>query len=156
MECGVTSVINNTTLPSAEELGRCRAGGRPLSAPQSQGVCWRNWPTRAAAEARAARHDAALAWLCQAHSFVDASEGIQGLFYRGASDCERVAPSSDTKRRQRPRAMLVLYELCVTDALGAKSPSTRRTLIARAATRRLDAGFVAMQAVWTGSCRAAI
>jgi dienelactone hydrolase len=98
-------------------------------------VCGRNWPTQAAAEARAHDIDAALAWLGK-QKFVDAKRlAFMGYSYGGGVAMLRTfSPSSDAAAPTPARAAVLVYPDCaLADALGPKLAIRQPTLLAMAA-----------------------
>lgn len=97
-------------------------------------VCGRNWPTQAAAEARAHDIDAALAWLGK-QSFADPKRlAFMGYSYGGGVALLR-ALSADLGDRPAPaRAAVLVYPDCaLADALGPKLAIRQPTLFAMGA-----------------------
>lgn len=98
-------------------------------------VCGRNWPTQAAAEARAHDIDATLAWLGR-QSFVDARHlGFMGYSYGGGVAMLRaLSPRVDDQTAPAARAAILVYPDCaLADALGAKLAVRQPTLFAMGA-----------------------
>jgi dienelactone hydrolase len=98
-------------------------------------VCGRNWPTQAAAEARAYDIDAALAWLGK-QSFVDARRlAFMGYSYGGGVAMLRaLSPRVDDQTAPVARAAILVYPDCaLADPLGTKLVVRQPTLFAMGA-----------------------
>lgn len=98
-------------------------------------VCGRNWPTQAAAEARAHDIDAALGWLGK-QSFVDARRiAFMGYSYGGGVAMLRALSAQlDDRSLPAARAAILVYPDCaLADALGPRLVVRQPTLFAMAA-----------------------
>lgn len=95
----------------------------------------KNWPTQAAAEARAHDIDAALAWLGQ-QSFVDPKRlAFMGYSYGGGVALLRaLSRAPDNAPSSTARAVILLYPDCaLADAMGPRLAVRQPTLFALAA-----------------------
>jgi dienelactone hydrolase len=97
-------------------------------------VCGRNWPTQAAAEARAHDIDAALAWLGK-QSFVDPRRlAFMGYSYGGGVAMLRAFSATLGEAPPPARAAILVYPDCgLADALGPKLAVRQPTLMAMGA-----------------------
>lgn len=98
-------------------------------------VCGRNWPTQAAAEARAGDIDAALAWLAKQPGVDPRRLAYMGYSYGGGTAMLRAL--SGKPQDQTPpvaRAVVLLYPDCaLADALGPRLAVRQPTLLAMGA-----------------------
>lgn len=95
-------------------------------------VCGRNWPTQAAAEARAGDIDAALAWLAQQPGIDARRLAYMGYSYGGGVALLR-ALSGNPDNRSPPvaRAVVLVYPDCaLADPLGPRLAVRQPTLLA--------------------------
>ncbi|MDB5488392.1 MAG: hypothetical protein JWQ58_2107 [Reyranella sp.] len=98
-------------------------------------VCGRNWPTQAAAEARAGDIDAALAWFAKQPGIDPRRLAYMGYSYGGGVAMLRAL--SNTPEDTKPstaRAVVLLYPDCaLADALGPRLVVRQPTLLAMGA-----------------------
>jgi dienelactone hydrolase len=133
--CGGVGVNNTRMAELLKGWGYVALVVDSFSARGLKDVCGRNWPTQAAAEARARDVDAALAWLGK-QSFVDAKRlAFMGYSYGGGVAMLRALSSQFDNTAPTPaRAAILVYPDCaLADALGAKLSVRQPTLIAMAA-----------------------
>jgi dienelactone hydrolase len=133
--CGGVGVNNTRMAELLKGWGYAALVVDSFSARGLKDVCGRNWPSQAAADARAHDIDAALAWLGK-QSFVDARRlAFMGYSYGGGVAMLRaLAPGSDTAAPTPARAAILVYPDCaLADALGAKLAVRQPTLLAMAA-----------------------
>jgi dienelactone hydrolase len=133
--CGGVGVNNTRMAELLKSWGYVALVVDSFSARSLKDVCGRNWPTQAAAEARAHDIDAALAWLGK-QSFVDARRlAFMGYSYGGGVAMLRaLSPGSDTKAPTPARVAILVYPDCaLADALGARLAVHQPTMIAMAA-----------------------
>ena len=133
--CGGVGVNNTRMAELLKDWGYVALVVDSFSARGLKDVCGRNWPTQAAAQARAPDIDASLAWLGK-QSFVDAKRlAFMGYSYGGGVAMLRaLSPSSDSRAPLPARAAILVYPDCaLADALGAKLTVRQPTLLAMGA-----------------------
>jgi dienelactone hydrolase len=133
--CGGVGVNNTRMAELLKDWGYVALVVDSFSARGLKDVCGRNWPTQAAAEARAHDIDAALAWLSK-QSFVDPKRlAFMGYSYGGGVAMLRaLSPSSDNAAPSPARAAILVYPDCALgDALGGKVAVRQPTLLAMGA-----------------------
>ncbi len=98
-------------------------------------VCGRNWPTQAAAEARAADIDATLAWLEKQAGIDSRRLAYMGYSYGGGVAMLRAfSGKPEDPARPSVRAVVLLYPDCaLADALGSRLAVRQPTLLAMGA-----------------------
>jgi len=133
--CGGVGVNNTRMAELLKDWGYVALVVDSFSARGLKDVCGRNWPTQAAAQARAQDIDASLAWLGK-QSFVDPKRlAFMGYSYGGGVAMLRaLSPSSDNRAPSPAHAAILVYPDCaLADALGAKLTVRQPTLLAMGA-----------------------
>ncbi len=133
--CGGVGVNNTRMAELLKSWGYVALVVDSFSARGLKDVCGRNWPTQAAAEARAHDIDASLAWLAK-QSFVDSKRlAFMGYSYGGGVAMLRaLVPRPGDATPSPARAAILVYPDCaLAEALGPRLAVRQPTLLAMGA-----------------------